>query len=323
MNALRRRLLAACAGIGLTPVWAQTPAPRRVGVLAPSTAAREGVTLKPFFDEMQRLGWVEGRNVVYDRVFANDQHAQLPRLATELVARGPELIYAPPQPAAVAARRATSKIPIVFATGTDPVGAGLAESLARPGGNATGIGMFDSLAPKSLELLRDILPRARRIGLLGDPSDPRFNLDRNALTPLLPSFGMHLRAVPVNNPTSLEMGAIQLVSEHVDVIFTCSSITFNLRHRLIELTRPQRVPVLGHRGAMADAGALFVYGASLAEQIRRSAMVVDKVLKGARPGEIPIEQPTRLELVVNQKTARALGITIPQSVLVRADRVIE
>ena len=128
--------------------------PRRVGVLAPSTAALEAVTLKPFFDEMHGLGWLEGRNVVYDRVFADEQMDDLSRLAASLVARAPELIYAPPQPAAVAARRATSTIPIVFATATDPIGAGLVASLARPAGNATRIGQLSELAPKSLELLR-------------------------------------------------------------------------------------------------------------------------------------------------------------------------
>lgn len=315
---------AAGAGLiaGLGRSFAQDATPRRVGVLAPSTRAREEATLKPFFDEMKRLGWSEGHNIVYERVYGDDHQDRLPRLALDLVARHPELIYAPPQPAAVAARRATSTIPIVFATGTDPVGAGLTESLARPGGNVTGIGMFDSLAPKGLELLGEILPATRRIGLVGDPADPRFDIDRSALAPLLPRLGMSLQALPARDPSTLEAAVGQLMSGRVEAVFTCSSITFNLRRQLIGLTLPERVPVFGHRAEMAEDGALLAYGASLPEQIRRSAMVVDKVLRGARPAEIAVEQLNTVELVLNLRTAKALGITIPRSVLVRADRTI-
>lgn len=160
---------------------------RRVSVLAPSTAAREAVTLKPFFDEMARLGWIEGQNIAYERSFANDQEAELARLAVELVARQPELIFAPPQVAAVAARRATATIPIVFATGTDPVGAGLVASLAHPGGNASGmVSVIETLAPKQLQLARELLPTATRFGFVGSQMDPRFAIDSDALTRHLP-----------------------------------------------------------------------------------------------------------------------------------------
>jgi putative ABC transport system substrate-binding protein len=182
--------------------------------------------------------------------------------------------------------------------------------------------MFDSLAPKGLELLREILPGVRRIGLVGDPADPRFELDRSALMPLVERLGMNLRALPARDPAALE-DVSKLLSERVEAVFTCSSITFNLRRRLVELTLPQRVPVFGHRGEMAEEGALPAYGASLPEQIRRSAVVVDKVLRGARPADLPVEQLNTLELVLNLKTAKALGIAMPRSVLLRANRVIE
>jgi putative ABC transport system substrate-binding protein len=321
---MRRR--DACAGVLVMPAaggfgkaWAQ-PAPRRVGVLAPSTAAREAVTLKPFFDEMERLGWVEGRQVLYDRAYADDRMDELPQRAAELVARRPDLIYAPPQPAAVAARRATDSIPIVFATATDPVGAGLVASPARPGGNATGIGQFESLAPKSLQLLREMLPKVRRVGLVGAAVDPRLALDRAALQPLL---GAGLQALGVQNPAELDAALQTLLKSGVEAIFTTSSLLFNRRERVIELTLPQRVPVVGHRGEMCDAGALFSYGASLSGQIRASAQVVDKVLRGASPAQIPVQQPTTVELLVNQRTATTLGITVPRSMLLRAERVIE
>jgi putative ABC transport system substrate-binding protein len=314
----RRRLLQAAAAAGIAPAQAQQP--RRMGVLAPSTAAREAVTLKPFFDEMRALGWVEGQNIVYDRAFSDDRMEDLPLRAAELVARGPELIYAPPQPAAVAARRATATIPIVFATATDPVGAGLVDSLARPGGNATGIGQFDSLAPKSLQLLREMLPRVRRVGLVGASNDPRFVLDRRALQPLL---GSGLLAIAAQNPADVEAVLQSLLKARVEAVFTASSLLYNLRERVIELTLPSAVPVVAHRSEMAVAGALFSYGASLPGQIRASAQVVDKILRGARPAELPVQQPTLVELVVNQRTARALDIAVPRTMLLRAERVIE
>jgi putative ABC transport system substrate-binding protein len=220
----------------------------------------------------------------------------------------------------VAARRATDSIPIIFATATDPVGAGLVASPARPGGNATGIGQFESLAPKSLQLLREMLPKVRRVGLAGAAVDPRLALDRAALQPLL---GAGLQALGVQNPAELDAALQSLLKSGVEAIFTTSSLLYNRRERVIELTLPQRVPVVGHRGEMCDAGALFSYGASLSGQIRASAQVVDKVLRGASPAQIPVQQPTTVELLVNQRTATTLGITVPRSMLLRAERVIE
>jgi putative tryptophan/tyrosine transport system substrate-binding protein len=297
---------------------------RRVGVLAPSTAEREAVTLKPFFEEMQRLGWIEGQSVVFDRAYALDQYQDLPRLALELVARKPELIYAPPLPAALAARKATTTIPVVFATGTDPVGVGLVRSLAQPGGNATGmISVIDSLAPKSLELLLQLLPGLRCLGLLGDAADPRLGQDRDALAPLVAARRIQLVVAGPSEPRSFDAAVARLLRDRVDAIMTNSSLSFNLRERLIEQLRGRPVAVVGHRRELVDAGALFSYGAALHDQIRRSALVVDKILRGARPQDIPVEQPTLFELVLNLKTARQLGISVPQAMLLQANQVIE
>lgn len=324
----RRFMLAfgACLAGHAAWVHAQMSAgsPRRIGVLAPSTHAKEEVTLLPFFEEMRRLGWIEGQTVAYDRAYADDQQTVLPRLAAELVARRPELIYAPPQSAAVAARQATQTIPIVFATGTNPVGSGLVSSLARPGGNATGvISVIDSLAPKLVELMGEVLPNAKRLGLPGDPTDPRATVDRLALAPVAAARGLTIIVGEASSPLELDAAVARLLGQQVDVIFTSTTITFNLRGRLMELTNQRRVPVIGHRAQLADAGALLAYSAPLADQLRRSAHLVDKVLKGAKPADIPVEQPTRFELVVNLKAARELGIRIPHSVLLRAERVIE
>jgi putative tryptophan/tyrosine transport system substrate-binding protein len=316
-------------GVGVSavalPLWAQAQAAnmRRIGVLAPSTRAKEEVTLKPFFDEMRRLGWIEGQTISYDRAYADDRHQDLPKLAAELVARKPELIYAPPQVAAVAARQATRTIPIVFATGADPVGAGLVSSLAHPGGNATGFAtVAESLAPKRLELLHEILPAAKRVGLLSDPTEPISAVDRSRVTLAATALGLTIVEVEMSSAGELDAAVAKLIGQGVDVILNTSTIASNLRTRLIELANRRRLPVVG-ASMLFEAGALFSYSASLADQLRRSAQLVDKVLKGAKPADLAVEQSTKYELLINLKTAKALGITIPQSLLLRADEVIQ
>ncbi len=319
------RALVAAMACATQHAFAQAAAtrPRRVGILAPSTSAKEATTLRPFFDEMRQLGWIEGSTVTYDRVFADDDHAKLPALADGLVARAPDLIYAPPQNAAIVARRATVSIPIVFATGTDPVGFGLVASLAHPGGNVTGVATLAStLLPKALEILREAMPRARRLGVLGDPADPRWKADQDALSALVPTHGIAVVSAAVKGERDVEAAIARLVAQRVDVIFTNSSITYNMRDFVIALARRASVPVVGHRSEFVDAGALFSYGAPLPTQIRRSAHFVDKVLRGASPADMPVEQSTQIELVVNLRTARDLKIVMPASVLARADRVV-
>lgn len=321
----QRRLLLLALGAGLadhaTLLRAQTPAAslRRVGVLAPSSRAKEEVTLKPFFDQMRELGWIEGQNIAYDRVFADDQHERLPTLAAELVARKPELIYAPPVPSALAAKRATQTIPIVFGVVQDPVGIGLVTSLARPGGNVTGVSNIStSLAPKRVELLKEILPGAKRLGLLGDPSEPNTKIEQQALAPAVAALGLTIVVAEVAHPSDVDAAVARLVAERVDAIYLLEgSLIFNMRSRVVELANQKRVPVIN------PSIGLFAYFASQADRLRRSALLVDKILKGANPADLPVEQPTLFELVVNVKVANALGITIPRSILLRADRVIE
>ena len=237
--------------------------------------------------------------------------------------RKPELIYAPPSVAAVAARQATRTIPIVFATGADPVGAGLVSSLARPGGNATGVvTVAESLAPKRLELLHEILPGAKRVGLLSDPTEPISAVDRSRVALAATALGLTIVEVEMSSAGELDAAVAKLIGQGVDVILNTSTIASNLRGRLIELANRRRLPVVG-ASMLFEAGALFSYSPSLADQLRRSAQLVDKVLKGAKPADLPVEQPTKFELVINLKTAKALGLTIPQSLLLRADDVIQ
>ena len=316
-------LVAACASI---EAWAQaaTGARRRIGVLAPSTRAREEVTLQPFFERMRQLGWVEGTNVDYDRVYGDDETRNLSRLAIDLVARKPDLIFAPPSPAAVAARTATRTIPIVFATGTDPVGIGLVASLAKPGGNVTGVlSVADSLTPKLIQMLHEVLPNAKRLGFLSEPNDPRARIDLAALRKPASALGLSVVVADVANPSALGLAVSRLADEKVDAVVTSTALLFNLRDTLLQLTNARRLPVTGHRAEMADAGAIFTYGAALPDQMREAAAIVDKVLRGATPADLPVQQPTKFELVVNVKAASLLGIKIPQGLLLRADRVIE
>ena len=321
----RRDLLLGFAGAvaGASAAFAQAPRVRRVAVLAPSTAQREEVTLKPFFDEMRALGWVEGQTIEYDRAYADDSAARLDELAAQVVARKPDLLFAPPSPAAVAARKATRTIPIVFATATDPVASGLVASLANPGGNATGIiSVADSLAPKLMEIVREMLPKAKKLALVNQASDPRARIDGEALASAAPQFGMTIVVASVVSPSELRPTVTRLAGQNVDAILTGTSLIFNLRAQLIEQTNGLRLPVAGHRSELADAGAIFSYGASLADQMSKAARMADKVLRGASPSSLPVEQPTRFELVVNEVAAARLGIKVPPQLLLRADRVI-
>ena len=321
-------LTAGLAGIA-APLRAQTSSAnlRRVGVLAPSTRAKEEVILKPFFDQMRELGWIEGQNIVYDRVYAEDQMALLPRLAAELVARKPEVIYAPPTPATAAAKQATQTIPIVFGSVSDPVGAGLVASLAHPGGNVTGLtsSIAGGLGPKWAQLLREIMPSVKRIGSLGDPTDPSTEVQRQAYVPVAASLGLTFVNADAASPVDFDAAVAKLAQERVNAIFITGTgaLAFSLRVHLIDLANQSRIPLVSGNALYADAGALFTYGSSNADRLRRSAYPVDKILRGAKPADIPVEQPTLFELVVNLKTAKALGITVPRSVLLRADRVIE
>jgi putative ABC transport system substrate-binding protein len=324
----RRRVVFGCVllGLGSLPAGAADARRRHVGVL--SARKRPAVIADDhfwgqFIHRLRELGYDEGRNLTLNWKFGDDVFDRLLPLAHELVAAGVDVIVTAGTGGLRAAKAATSTIPIVFATASDPVGNGLVQSLARPGGNVTGIcSVMDSLAPKCLELLLQLFPGLQRVGLLGERQDARLRLDRDALAPLLSARGMRLMLAEATNPQGVDAAVDRLLSERAEVVLTNSSLTYNLRDRLAERFRAHRVALVGHRAEMVEAGALFSYGASLPDQLRASAQVVDRVLRGAPTADIPVEQPTRFELVLNLTTAVALGVEIPPTVRLRAERII-
>jgi putative ABC transport system substrate-binding protein len=213
----------------------------------------------------------------------------------------------------------------VFGVVFDPVGLGLVAGLARPGGNVTGIGLGESLAPKRIELLREILPGVKHIGLLGDSTDPTTQIDERSLAPQIAALGLTMTVAQAENTRELDAAVARLVGAPVEAIMQVgvSPIVGNSIARVIGPANQKRIPVIAGAASLAEAGGLFSYSGSFIDRMRRSAVLVDKILKGAKPADLPVEQPTRFELVVNLKAAKALGITIPRSILLRADRVIE
>jgi len=299
---------------------------RKVGFLGP--AASESGFVEAFRQGMREHGWVEGRNVaiayrVVDIAAAGDGE-RLRRLAEELVRLAPEVIVASVIEAVLAARRATASIPIVMVNVGDPVGAGLIDSLGHPGGNVTGLSrQGPELIGKQLELLSEALPRARRVGVLISPSEPL----RAELARLTIQAAESLRLQPIIlepvAPEGLEAAFARMRAERVDAVVVGGGGPYYLSRALIaELALRDRLPSIHQNRESAEAGGLMSYAASSVANYRRAAFFVDRILHGARPAELPVEQPTKFELLVNLKTANSLGVVIPQSVLLRADAVM-
>ncbi len=294
----------------------------RLGVLLFSTPEGDP-NLATFRQGLSELGYVEGKNLTTLYRYAEGKPERLANLAVELAALKPDVIFALGGDVAPFARTATNTIPIVMAVSVDPVQAGLVPSLARPGGNVTGVTFVSSeLAAKRLQFLKEAAPRMTRVAVLWNPNhvDPEYAETQAAGRRL----GVHVQSLEVRGPGDFE-GAFQAADVgRAEAIIVVSSrlMTFG-RQRIIELAARRRLPVVSGWGPWAQAGALLSYGPDLNASVRRAATYVDRVLKGANPGDLPVEQPTKFELVINLKTAKALGLTIPQSVLVRADQIIE
>jgi len=281
--------------------------------------------LDAFRQGLRELGYIEGQNVTIEYRFASGRVGQLPELAVELVRLKLDVIVTPGTPASMAAKQATSTIPIVFAGVADAVGAGLVTNFARPGGNITGwTSISAELGGKRLELLKEVAPKASRVAVLYNPADRSNVLVLKELQEAAPALGLTLQPLEVREPGEFEGAFGAMTRKRAHALFGAAGIlTFQHRKAIVDLAAKNRIPVMwGHR-QFVEAGGLMSYAVNFYDQVRGAATYVDKILKGAKPGDLPVQQPTRFELVINLKTAKALGLTIPQSLLFRADEVIQ
>jgi putative ABC transport system substrate-binding protein len=319
--------LVVALGLALAPLQAeaqQTGKVPRIGVLLTGSPSTVGQT-EAFTLGLRELGYVEGQTVAIEYRWGGGRADGFTEGATDLVRIKVDLIVAWGTTAATAARRATSTLPIVLVAAGDPVGTGLVTNLARPGGNVTGLTNISAeLSAKLLEILKEVVPGIKRLGVLRNPSNPVSAPQLRWLELAARSLGIEPRVVDVRDPTEFEAAFSSITRNRVDALAVLADPMFlGQRTRLADLAVQSRLPTTFNWRQYAEAGGLIAYGPSLAEQWRRSATYVDKILKGAKPGDLPIEQPTKFELVINLKTAKALGLTIPQTLLLRADQVIE
>jgi len=323
----RRAFIASIAGglvIARSVAEAQ-PAAKiyRVGILLVATAETVGPLVQALTEGLRDLGYVEGRNVVFERRYADGRLERLPDLAAELVRLRVDVIVTGSNIHVAAAKRATATIPIVMVAAGDPVGGGFIASLARPGGNITGLSSDASreIQAKNLALLKEIAPRLSRVGLLGQVlSQDGFA----ALEAAARQLNVTLEVVDIRSPDDFEGAFAAMVGKQVGaVIVGGGPLTYMRRQQITDLALKHRLPAIQVLKEFAQAGLLMSYGPNLPDTYRRAARYVDKILRGAKPAELPVEQPSKFELVINLRTAKALGLTIPQSLLLRADEVIQ
>jgi putative ABC transport system substrate-binding protein len=278
-----------------------------------------------FLQAMRDLDYIEGRNLTVEWRFADLKVERLPDLAQELVQLKVDVIVTASTPATSAAQKATSNIPIVMENSTDPVGAGFVKSLAHPGGNITGLSNIASeLSPKLLEKLRDMVPKLSRVAVLANPDNTSHAGILKSVQVSALRTGVTILSFEARNAQGIENAFSQMVQKKAGAVIVARDPLFNQQARqFADLAARNRLPTIAGIREYVEAGVLMSYGPSLADSIRRVATYVDKILKGAKPGDIPVEQPTKFELFINGKTAKALGLTIPQSLLIMADKVIE
>jgi putative tryptophan/tyrosine transport system substrate-binding protein len=300
-----------------------TAQPLTIGILGPSTPSTDGRRITAFLQRLRELGWTEGRNVAIEYRSADGRSERFAEIAAEFVRLPVDVIVTWGTPI-YATKRATAVIPIVFAIVADPVRTGLVASLARPGGNLTGLSTeHGEMASKRLQLLREMVPNLRRVAIMGNASNPYAAEEMREIQQMASTLGLGAAISEVRQSEDI-LPAFQTLKGRADAVFLVPDALFNLqRDRIAALALDARLPTMHGFREPVDAGGLLSYGPDYLELFRRTADYVDKILKGAKPADLPIEQPTKFELVINLKTARALGLTIPQSLLQRADQVIE
>jgi len=320
----RREFITLLGGAAAWPVAAraqQSDRMRRVGVIMATTADDpDGLaSLARFKNRLRELNWIEGRTVAVEQRFAVS-HDRFAAIAAELVRLKVDVIVAKSTPAALAAKQETSDIPIVFGAG-DPVASGLVESLARPGGNVTGLSQQQTdTAGKRLELLREVVPRLRRLAILVNPNNAADVLERDQVEAAARALGLDYAAFEFRRVEDIAP-TLEALKGQADALYVCRDPV--LPDDISTLAVSARLPTMHDSREYVDAGGLMSYGPSFPAMDRRTAELVDKILRGAKPADLPVEQPTKFDLVINLKTAKALGLTVPQSLLAIADEVIE
>ncbi len=327
----RRTFLGTMAGSLLAAplaVEGQQPTKYRIGFLGSQALRDDPVTRvlgQAFTEGLRSHGWIEGENTTVERRYA-DEPRRYPTAASELVALRPDVIVTGlGEPAILALKHATSTIPIVMLVSVDPIGAGIVASLARPGGNVTGMSILASeMGGKRLEILKQAVPRANRVAVLWNPGHQGKAAEFKDMQATAAALNVTLQSLEVRAPGDFDSALAIIGRDRPDAMVAFSDpLTVSHRQRIIEYATKHRLPMISELREFAKAGALMSYGANLADLFRRAAGHVDKILKGAKPADLPVEQPTKFELVINLKTAKALGLTIPPSLLQRADQVIE
>jgi putative ABC transport system substrate-binding protein len=325
---ISRRAFLATAGVGLVSAPAVARARQagkihRIGFLSLQSGLT--FTTEAFRLGLRELGYVEGRNVIIEYRWAAQKEERLPELAADLVRIKVEVIVTSAAPPIEAAKRATSTIPIVMAAAADPVGSGFVASLARPGGNVTGLtALSTDLAGKRLQLARELVPKATRVAVLAYHGTSATRLFLEQMRAAAQQLGAQLVVQEVHEDGDLPGAFATMQRERAEsLIVQVSPFSADNAKRIIELAAQHRLPAMYDVRGFVDAGGLVSYGPSLPEMFRRAAFYVDRILKGAKPADLPVEQPTTFELVINLKTAKALGLTLPPSLLGRADQVIQ
>jgi putative ABC transport system substrate-binding protein len=296
----------------------------RIGFLITGSTSSASTRVEAFRRGLRDLGYVEGKNIAIEYRYAAGKSDRLPELTAELLRLKPDVLVVQGAPAAHAAKDATRTIPIVMSNAADPVGTGLVASLAQPGGNVTGLSDFNvGVITKRLELLKEVVHTASRIAVLLNPANPTNPLQLKDLQVIAPALRVALHALEIKGPDDIEPAFTTMKKERASAVLVFGDPMFgSQRTRLIELTAKNRLPAIWSVSDYVDAGGLMSYGTSLDDLHRRAATYVDKILKGAKAANLPVEQPTKFEFVVNLKAAKQIGLTIPPNVLARADRVI-
>jgi putative tryptophan/tyrosine transport system substrate-binding protein len=326
----RRDFIKAVAGSAVIwPLGARAqPVGKRytIGILSAGNEHAVNPAVNAAFSKtLQELGWVEGKNVVFEYRYAENRLERLPELAADLVRRKVDVIAAAGTLAPLAAKRATTTIPIVMTAAGDPLGSGLVASLARPGGNVTGMSLMASdLGAKRLELLREVLLQLSRVAVLWNAANPYSVLVFKETQDAGRTLGIEVRSLEVRGPDDFDSAFEAARGLHPDALITVEDpLTATYRTPIAEFTARQQLPSLHGIREFVAAGGLMSYGANLADLFRRAAYYVDKILRGTKPADLPVQQPTKFELIINLKTAKAFGLQVPPSLLARADEVIE